>query len=89
MAEVFHDFPDPVSAVRTIIGEDPTGLRAEFIRSRVAQYWSGLPSKIVWTFELLELAGYGKPMRQPKNETGAIELPAYYTELASKAGVSS
>lgn len=84
MAEVFHDFPDPVSAVRTIIGEDPTGLRAEFIRSRVAQYWSGLPSKIVWTFELLELAGYGKPMRQPKNETGAIELPVYYTELASK-----
>lgn len=89
MAALFVDFSDPVSVARTVIGDDPTGLRAEFARVRMAQKWSFEPKRVVRVFEVLELAGYGKPLRQPKGERGAIALPDYYTELAIKAGMSS
>lgn len=89
LASFFADFSDPVSVARTVIGADPTGLRAEFVRVRMAQDWSFEPAQVVWIFEVLELAGYGKPLRQPKEERRAIELPEYYTELARKAGMSS
>lgn len=89
MLSMFSHCPDPVSAVKTVIGDDPTGFRARIVRRRAAEAWNDKPSELAWLDQVLEIAGYAKPVWQREIEDAKLELPAYYTELARKAGMSS